>query len=95
MGLQLATPVSWYGAPLGPLSPSLGPGLQCQGRVHHLLPTQQGYLPSEPRCAQDSTDTGVSWRLHPLQGEPWIGPSFYSVEDMSVLGWGWHGGLSL
>lgn len=60
MGLQLATPVSWYGAPRAPLpvpgarSPMLG-----ALSITFYCDTA-GVLASEPRSAQDSTYQGVS-----------------------------------
>ena len=89
MGLQLATPVSWYGVPPGPFSPSLGPGLQCQGVVHHLLLRH-----SRGPCIKAQECSRVSWGLRPLEGKPRVSPSFHFQEAMSVMGQGWHMGLS-
>lgn len=36
----------------------------------------------------------MSWGLHPLEGEPWVGLSFHFLEAMPVMGQGGHMGLS-
>ena len=36
----------------------------------------------------------MSWGLRPLEGEPRVSPSFHFQEAMSVMGQGWHMGLS-
>lgn len=75
----------------GPLLPVPGPRSPKPGaRAPFLsitLRLRQDHLPSLSRSAQDSLHAGVSWRLRPLQGEPWTGPSFCSLEDIPLLGW--------